>query len=121
MEKAPETSRRVGAGAALVLIAVSFGSYLALITAPAWQRFRAKRLLSYTSVEDWAAMLRRARPDLQRELLSNFDHQSFNVSPARFHDALVGVAGAVKAEPALSRYWILRSKMEAIERQARVE
>ena len=48
MEKAPETSRRVGAGAALVLIAVSFGSYLALIAAPAWQRFRAKRLLSYT-------------------------------------------------------------------------
>jgi len=46
------------------------------------------------------------------------DHQSFRVSTAKFYNAIVSAETTITMEPALSSYWSLRHKLEAIQCQS---
>lgn len=65
--------------------------------------------------------IKAVNPYLQAALLDNIDHKNFRLTTAQYYDAIVQLQSAIADEPALSRYWQLRHKIEAIQRQRRGE
>jgi hypothetical protein len=83
--------------------------------------FYLSRLVNFSDVRTWMATIKAINPYLQAALLDNIDHQDFRLTTGQYHDAIVQLESAIFEEPALSRYWQLRYKIEAIQRQRRGE
>jgi hypothetical protein len=71
--------------------------------------------------EKWIAQIKISAPELQAELLSGVDAPSLGISEREFLETLTYLEPHIRADPAATAYWALRSDFELIERQRRSE